>query len=134
MRTDTDRRSFILKPSTVREAGVGVFILHDIAAGAHLELFVGDSEEELCDPNDLPAELRGFCLDQPGGKVLCPVYFNRLDIGNYLNHSIEKQNIRFAAEQREYFALRDLKKGEELFANYNELGEPEDKKDAYYQS
>jgi hypothetical protein len=132
MRTETDRKSFVLKPSTLPESGIGVFILHDVAEGSHLELILDDFEEELCDPADLPEELRGFCIDQPDGKALCPVRFNRLDIGNYLNHSVEKQNIRYQ-ESGKFFALRDLKKGEELFANYNELGEPEEAKEDYYQ-
>lgn len=133
MRTETDRKSFIIKPSTIPESGIGVFILHDVAAGAYLELFLKDFAEELCDPADVPEELQVFCLDQEDGKLLCPVHFNRLDIGNYLNHSVANQNIRYK-EGVGYFALRDIKRGEELFANYNDLGEPEESKEGYYKT
>lgn len=109
-----------------------MFILHDVAKDSYLELFLKDFAEELCDPENVPEELRGYCIDQPGGKVLCPVHFNRLDIGNYLNHSVKKQNIRYE-EGKGFFASRDITKGEELFANYNELGEPEETKEDYYQ-
>lgn len=133
MKTETDRKSFMLKPSTLPDSGIGVFVLHDVAKDTYLELILDDFEEELCDPVDVPLELQGYCLDQPDGKLRCPVHFNRLDIGNYLNHSVAKQNIRYV-ESEGYYATRDLAKGEELFANYNNLGEPEETKEAYYKT
>jgi hypothetical protein len=128
MRTDTDHQSFILKPSTV--SGVGVFMLHDVAEGIYLELFQKDFQEELKDVKDVPQELQGYCLDHKSGKILCPKFFNRLDIGNYVNHS-EKANMRYE-NGKGYFAKRDIKAGEELLADYKELSEPEDSREEYY--
>ena len=91
MRTNTDQQSFILKPSTIK--GVGVFALHDIAEGTYLELFREDFQEEVCEVSDVPKELQGFGLGSEDGKLLCPKLFNRVDIGNYINKS-ENKNMR----------------------------------------
>ena len=123
MKTITDRLSFILKPSIAVPGGVGVFAIHDIQVGTYVEVFLPDFEEEICDANDIPEELRGYCLDQGGGRLLCPRHFNRLDIGNYLNHSSENANLQYQKD-RGYFASRDIRKGEELLADYRQLGEP----------
>jgi uncharacterized protein len=125
----TDKHSFILKPSTIPNAGVGVFALHDIDKDTYMELFLPDFQEEILAPKNVPEELRGYCLDLPDGKLLCPKLFNRLDIGNYINHSKEA-NLRYE-KGKGYSASRDIKKGEELFANYNELGEPDSAKERY---
>ena len=129
MRTNTDHQSFILKPSKVVN-GVGVFLLHDVAEGTYLELFRKDFQEELLDEEDVPEELRGFCLNRESGKLLCPKYFNRMDMGNYVNHS-ENANMRYEKDKG-YFAKRDIETGEELFADYKELPEPENARENYY--
>ena len=46
MKNITDRFSFILKPSTIVNGGVGVFALNDIAKGTYMELFLKDFQEE----------------------------------------------------------------------------------------
>lgn len=130
MKKETTGRSFILKASMAVQGGVGVFALHDIAAGTHMELFLPDFQEELLDANEVPEALQGYCLTQSDGKLLCPKFFNRLDIGNYLNHS-ETANLTYE-KGKGYSAARDIKEGEELFANYRQLGEPEESREAYY--
>jgi len=128
MRIKTDHQSFILKLSTI--SGIGVFALHDIADGTHLYLFRKDFEEEVREIKDVPEELQRFCLNREDGKLLCPKFFNRMDIGNYVNHS-ENSNMRYE-KGKGYFAKRDIKAGEELFADYRDLDEPEDSRDNYY--
>ncbi len=130
MRNTTDSFSFILKPSTTPNGGVGVFTLHDIAKDTYMELFLEDFKEEIYAEKDIPEELRGYCLRQRNGEILCPKYFNRMDIGNYINHS-ENSNMRYE-KGKGYFAKMDIKAGEELFANYRELGEPQDEWASYY--
>jgi len=130
MQEYTNRFSFVLKPSEVYN--IGVFATHDIAEGTHMEVFLPDFEEEIHDEEDIPEELRGYCLDQKDGKVLCPKFFNRMDIGNYLNHSTENKNLRYE-RGKGYFATRDIKRGEELLADYTQLGEPEESWAEYYQ-
>jgi SET domain-containing protein len=128
MRTETDHQSFILKPSTI--SGIGVFLLHNVAKGTHLELFREDFQEELRGEKDVSEELQGFCLDHESGKLLCPKFFNRMDIGNYVNHSHDA-NMRYE-KGKGYFAKRDIKAGEELLADYRELPEPESTWEEYY--
>ena len=128
MRTETDHQSFIVKPSSTSD--VGVFILHDVAEGTHLELFREDFQEELLDKDDVPEELQGFCLDHESGKLLCPKFFNRMDIGNYVNHSNDA-NMQYE-KGKGYFAKKDIKAGKELVANYKELPEPENTWEEYY--
>ncbi len=130
MKIATTSRSFILKPSTVANGGVGVFALHDIAAGAYLELFLQDFQEELLDADDVPVPLQAYCLTQQDGKLLCPKFFNRLDIGNYLNHS-DTPNLTYE-KGKGYSASRDIREGEELFADYRQLGEPAEARESYY--
>lgn len=132
MRNKTDYQSFILRPSAVEKGGVGVFALHDIAKDTHMELFLKDFQEEVREVNDVSPELRGYCLKREDGKLLCPKFFNRMDIGNYLNHS-ENANLIYE-KGKGYFARRNIKAGEELFANYRELGEPEDQIEKYYKA
>ena len=130
MKNTTDRFSFILKPSTISNAGVGVFALHDIAQNTYMELFLKDFQEEVHDKKEIPEELQGYCLHQEGGKLLCPKFFNRMDIGNYLNHS-ENPNVRYE-KGKGYFSVRDIKAGEEILANYRDLDEPEKTRKEYY--
>ena len=42
MKNTTDCFSFILKPSTIPNGGVGVFVLHDVANDTYMELFLKD--------------------------------------------------------------------------------------------
>jgi hypothetical protein len=133
MKTKTNSNSFILKPSTIPDSGIGVFILHDVTKCTPLALFTDSFEESLYDENEIPKELQGFCLGHESGKILCPKHFNRLDIGNYINHSLKNVNTKYI-EGSGYLALRNIKAGEELFANYNELNESEEKRGEYYKS
>src|SRR3989344_3910965 len=115
MKTSTNHLSFILRPSTVHVGGVGVFALHDIVKGTHMALFSDSFQEEIHTEEEIPEELQGYCLNREDGTLLCPKYFNRLDIGNYVNHS-ETPNMRYE-EGKGYFALRDISASEEILAN-----------------
>ncbi len=130
MQNVTNHLSFILKPSTIPNSGVGVFAVHDIAKDTYMELFLKDFEEETANKEDVPVELRGYCVNLPENKILCPKFFNRMDIGNYLNHS-ESANERYE-KGKGYFSARDIQKGEEILANYRELDEPEETREEYY--
>ncbi len=123
-------KSFIIKPSTVTGAGVGVFTLHDIPKDTYLALILPDFEEEILDPSEVPEELQMYCLDKEDGKLQCPKHFNRMDIGNYLNHA-DASNVRWIEDKKGYYALRDIQKGEELFTDYRDLGEPQATQDSY---
>ena len=53
MKNTTNHQSFILRPSTVEDGGVGVFALHGIQAGTRLELFTSNFEQYLRPPQAL---------------------------------------------------------------------------------
>lgn len=131
MSNTTNHLSFILKPSTIAGGGVGVFAIHDIEKGTRLDIYNNDFDEKLYDLTEIPEELQAYCVSREGGKIQCPKFFNRMGIGNYLNHSND-ENAHW--DGKSYFAKKDIKKGEEIFADYNELGEPEETKAPYYKA
>ena len=123
----TTEFSFVLKPS---EHGVGVFAVHDIKSGEHLRLFGNDNQGERRSKDDVPEFFRDFCLDR-GDSMFCPTDFGRMEVGWYANHSRTPNayHVTYA-----YFALREIKAGEEITIDYNTLGEPEEGKANYYKS
>lgn len=109
--------------------GVGVFSITNIKKGTFL--FYGDDEDmvwiEKQEVSKLPAEIRklydDFCVikdDQYG----CPKNFNQLTVAWYLNEPkpSEKPNVG-CNNDYEFFALRDIKKGEELTVDYSTYSE-----------
>ncbi len=125
----TSEFSFTLKPSTIPEAGIGVFVVHPVAAGVRLKVLPDGFQSRRLRRKDIPDAFMRHCIAKEGGWYLCPPMFNRMEIGWYMNHSTEPNT-----EVRDdgYYALRDLQEGEEILIDYNQLGEPEAQKEAYY--
>lgn len=113
-----------IQPSKIH--GVGVFAIRNIPRGT--KLFEEDDSEltwktksELS-LNELPENLRQlydqFCLIKAKGEEYgCPESFNRMTVAWYLNHS-KKPNVGCDKEYS-FYALRDIKTGEELRADYH---------------
>jgi SET domain-containing protein len=106
--------------------GVGVIAIRPIRKGTHI--FFPD-DEELCWVKAtaiarLPKEIRklykDFCIKK-GGKYGCPISFNKLTPAWYLNHSTEP-NVA-ADSNYMFYALRNIKKGEEIVADYRTYSE-----------
>lgn len=107
--------------------GVGVIAIQNIKKGARI--FYGDEDTKMVwvekdKLKGLPKEIKklydDFCvvIDKKGKKLYgCPVNFNQMTVSWYLNHS-EKPNVGCDKEYV-FYALRDIKKGEELTVNYN---------------
>lgn len=124
----TNEFSFILKPS---DHGVGVFTLHDIDKDTHLRLF-GDNETLSSlekNKEDVPKFFRAYCVSR-GEKLICPKDFGQMHIGWYLNHS-ETPNA-YHDEDYKWYAVRDIKAGEEITINYSLLDEPKEDREDYY--
>ena len=85
MKTTTNHESFIIKPSTIKGAGVGVFILHDVAKDTRMELFLPDFEEELRDKDDVPKELQGYCQNHLSARSFLKAWNCPKNISNLLN-------------------------------------------------
>ncbi len=128
----TDDRSFILKPSHIPGAGVGVFALHDIEQNIHLDLKPqGKSVGVDYKAEEIPKALLTFCVANENGTWRCPSEFNHMHLVWYLNHSDQPNT-----EQRDdgYYSTKPIKLGEEILIDYNSLDEPDDKKEDYYRN
>lgn len=119
-----------LRPSPIH--GVGVFAIRRIKKGTYV--FPGDEEPmrwvKAKTLKGLPKEVRrlyeDFCVIKDGGKSYgCPRNFNVMTVGWYLNES-KTPNVASDAKC-EFYALRDIKAGEELtvdYATYSEYPVP----------
>ena len=114
-----------LQPSGIH--GIGVFAITGIPAGCHT-IFSKSSggwiELSFTEVEQLPAHVKGiietyFLFDEE--KYFLPDHGCKvMDMANYLNHSSEP-NISSENEGDYFVALRDIKKGEELFVDYGEI-------------
>ncbi len=118
--------SLILKPSTVN--GIGVFTAHNIAR---------DTQFVYCDflmrkllIKNIPTEFIHYCILINDKECFAPERFDRMEVGWYLNHS-NHPNVKKISEKN-VIAIRDIKAGEEVLMNYNELNEPENMKQSFY--
>lgn len=136
--------SFMLKPSPL--GGIGVFATHDIPSGT---LLFNQNSKHLVRTlkiKDLPAEALKYCVLINDEECFCPERFDRMEIGWYLNHSAEpniakkdpSQIINTAEdfynnrEKHQLYSIKDIKAGDEILMDYNELNEPEALKEDYY--
>lgn len=114
-----------LRPSMIH--GVGVFAIKDIPKDTNI--FTGDNskmvwvnkgEIEKQEPaiRDLYDD---FCIIQ-GNKYYCPDNFNNLSVGWYLNESKDNPNVG-CDDNYDFYALRDIKKDEELTVDYSTFSE-----------
>ena len=117
-----------IMPSKIH--GVGVFAIQDIPKGT--KLFQEDDSELIwmrrsaLKLEELPKGIRQlydqFCLIKDKGETYgCPKSFNLMTVAWYLNHS-KTPNVGCDKDYT-FFALRDIKKGEELTADYHTYNE-----------
>jgi SET domain-containing protein len=105
--------------------GVGVIAIEFIPAGTRIWPKVRGEKirtVKVANVIDTSVEMqrlyRDFCpLDSKKGKYFCPASFNILTPSWYVNDS-KTPNIRIDREY-EFFALRDIKIGEELTVDYS---------------
>ncbi|MFA5355122.1 MAG: SET domain-containing protein [Candidatus Paceibacterota bacterium] len=127
MENRTTEFSFILKPA---KYGVGVFAVHDIKKDTYLRLFNEENVEVSIsrERKDIPELFQEYCVDR-GDMLLCPKDFGHMEVGWYINHSKDPNAYH---KDYNYYALRDIKAGEEIIIDYNTLEEPEESKKEYY--
>jgi hypothetical protein len=117
-----------LRPSKVHKGGVGVFAIVPIRKGE--PLFSRDNPEMLWvsersllkKPKAVRRLYKDFAVRiQKHGLYGCPTSFNRLTVGWYLNEpkSGTRPNVRGDPETYDFFALRDIRPGEELVVDYS---------------
>lgn len=116
-------------PEVCKEWGVGVFAIRDIPKGVNI--FKGDKSEwfpvRKSDVEKENSEIKklyhDFCVLK-GDLYYCPDNFNNLTVAWYLNDSKENPNVR-CDEDYDFYALRDIKKGEELTVDYSTYSDNE---------
>ena len=108
----------ILGPSEIE--GVGVFANRTFIKGASLPLFA--PREQTLTLGNVSEDMKTYCVVDEDDQDLyhCPEDFHRMSIGWYVNHS-EQPNA--AHKNFHYFALRDIRAGEEVTINYKTLKE-----------
>lgn len=130
----TDEFSFVLKPSSIPNAGVGVFALHGIKAGTKLMINKEGGESRVMDINDIPEPLRHFGIalpELPEGKRKVPKEFNHLWFVWFLNHS-DNPNAELREKDNAYYSTKDIQADEEILIDYNAFREPDEVKADYY--
>lgn len=124
-----------MKPETIAELsssyarvcpslieGVGIFAIREIPTGVTPfgeDLWETATNEELASlPQEVADLLRVYGLDNGDGTWCVPSSVKHIDIVCFLNSSSEP-NIE--CKDQSFIALRDIKAGEELTINYDEL-------------
>lgn len=135
--------SFMIQPSPL--SGVGVFAAHDIVAGTLL--CNQEHKVRLLKINDVPKDFLQYCVYINEKECIGPERFDRMEIGWYINHSsmpnIEnREKIDDIINQVKkhliwsvnvpFFAIKDIKTGDEILIDYNCLAEPEQLKEDFY--
>ena len=113
----TDEFSFLLRPSP---HGIGVFAAHDIRAGTYLRLDK-DPDAEISRKvrrDEVPGEFIKYCIELDAEHVLRPDDFGHLEVVWFLNHSAEPNA---AHRDYRYYALHDIRAGEEITIDYGSL-------------
>lgn len=108
--------------------GVGVFAVSDIPVntdpfpGCWNGRYHSIPDEDIRELKEGVQEMvRAYCVFRDGAWCVPQIGFNRLDISFFINHS-DSPNV--ATDDGERFrALRDIKKGEELYVDYNTYSE-----------
>jgi len=117
----------MIKPSPVE--GIGVFALQDIPKGCR-EMFSKSNEHEQwitiskAEVENLPAHtkalIENYCLYDEENYFVPDYGFKKMDLVNFLNHADEPNVI--SINDGDFFeAIREIKKGEELFIDYGQI-------------
>ncbi len=117
----------MIKPSPIE--GIGVFALQDIPKGCR-SMFSKANEQEQWIPisksevENLPAHakalIENYCLYDDKNYFVPDYGFKKMDLVNFLNHA-DTPNIISIHDGEFFEAVRDIKKGEELFIDYGEI-------------
>lgn len=116
---ETDDVSFRLRPSTIPDAGIGVFAVHDIAPHTFLALKPrSTSVGKTVRKETVPEELRTYCIEKKHGLLRCPKEFSRMHVVWFLNHSDSPNAVK---RKDGYYAIRKILAGEEICIDYTTL-------------
>lgn len=126
----TDQFSFVLKPSTIPNAGIGVFATHEINSDVRIITHPHQQFQfKRLKRDEIPETFRVYCIAEPDDWYRCPLFFNQMEIGWYINHSDTPNTMKKADG---LYSSCCIAAGDEIFIDYNILNEPHDKKESYY--
>ncbi len=117
----------MIKPSPIE--GIGVFALQDIPKGCRSMFSKANEEEQWLtiskiEVENLPAHakalIENYCLYDEENYFVPGYGFKKMDLVNFLNHS-DTPNIVSINDGEFFEAIREIKKGEELFIDYGEI-------------
>lgn len=121
-----------LKPSSIN--GIGVFAIRDIPQKTELFKTIRKTRFIYVDPRVVFENLKihpivkemvkDFCAIKNGKLYLPNFSLNEIDISFFVNHS--KNPNTLAKEGERFFALRDIKRGEEITVDYEQYCDKED--------
>lgn len=109
--------------------GVGIFAIRDIPKGIdpfrsiHQEEYIEFKKSELEHLSDeVKKMIHDYCAEEDG-KVWIPIYgFNTIQSERFLNHS-KTPNVLTTDDGTRFETIREIKKGEELLADYEHYDE-----------
>lgn len=109
--------------------GVGIFAIRDIPKGInpfksmHQEEYIEFRKNELEHlSEEVKKMIHDYCAEE-NGNVWIPKYgFNTIQCERFLNHS-KTPNVITTDDGTTFVTMREIKKGEELFSNYEHYDE-----------
>ena len=111
----------------VSDHGVGVFAIKDIPANTNIfkndntkMKWIAQSEVEKLEP-ELKKLYDDFCVVKDN-KFGCPVSFNQLTVGWYLNNDTNNPNV-VCDKNYDFYSLKEIKMGEELTVDYSKYSD-----------
>lgn len=119
-RSSTSEQSFRLRPSTIPEAGIGVFILHSVRKGTYLRLRPKEQISRILHRSEVHPDLMCYGISVGRGRYAFPPEFNHMHMAWFVNHS-ESPNVEWRPDG--FYAQRLIREGEELFFDYGTLSE-----------
>jgi len=113
-----------LRPSSIQ--GVGVFAIRNIPKGVNpfqgvplVDSCLFKKEELAHLPEEIQEMINDFFVIDTSGQIDIPEYgLNGIDIGFFINHS-KTPNLITYDESETFVTAREIKKGEELMADYS---------------
>lgn len=111
----------IIRPSTIEGAGRGVFVEEDFPVGMVFARY-DPSVDHTVNWDDIKDDPE--MLDKSYYEPDLGIYIFCSDNARFINHSCENYNY-LTNEKGENYFVRDIKKGEELLANYCSWNEGE---------
>lgn len=109
--------------------GIGLFAIRDIPKGTNpfksqlkYDFIAFDLSELDAIPVEVQQMIRDYCA-QENGKIYIPsVGFNPIHLLHFVNHS-STPNVKAVGDGTKFIAVREIKKGEELFSDYTTYDE-----------